>query len=138
MIRRPPRSTLDRSSAASDVYKRQDPRRTGGMSIGSPRSDLLSYQLYKDLARENTVFSDVVATGRSGRLDVRIDSAHQELEHPRGRFVTGNYFSVLGVPVSAGRTFGTEVERGADAAPVATISYGYWTRRFHNDPGIIG
>src|SRR5678815_3821188 len=27
MIRRPPRSTLDRSSAASDVYKRQDPDR---------------------------------------------------------------------------------------------------------------
>ena len=26
MIRRPPRSTLDRSSAASDVYKRQAPR----------------------------------------------------------------------------------------------------------------
>src|SRR5678816_4235053 len=26
MIRRPPRSTLDRSSAASDVYKRQVPR----------------------------------------------------------------------------------------------------------------
>ena len=25
MIRRPPRSTLDRSSAASDVYKRQHP-----------------------------------------------------------------------------------------------------------------
>ena len=25
MIRRPPRSTLDRSSAASDVYKRQNP-----------------------------------------------------------------------------------------------------------------
>src|SRR5678810_970949 len=28
MIRRPPRSTLDRSSAASDVYKRQSPTRT--------------------------------------------------------------------------------------------------------------
>ena len=27
MIRRPPRSTLDRSSAASDVYKRQGMRR---------------------------------------------------------------------------------------------------------------
>src|SRR5678815_2782841 len=27
MIRRPPRSTLDRSSAASDVYKRQPERR---------------------------------------------------------------------------------------------------------------
>ena len=34
MIRRPPRSTLDRSSAASDVYKRQgqhaQPQRRGG------------------------------------------------------------------------------------------------------------
>ena len=29
MIRRPPRSTLDRSSAASDVYKRQAPGRLG-------------------------------------------------------------------------------------------------------------
>ena len=27
MLRRPPRSTLDRSSAASDVYKRQRPQR---------------------------------------------------------------------------------------------------------------
>jgi predicted permease len=117
-----------------------DPRRVGGMSIGSPRTDLLSYPLYKDLARENTVFSDMIATGRSSRLDIRIDSAHQELEHARGRFVTGNYFSMLGVPAGAGagRTFGREVDQSADAAPVATISYGYWTRRFHNDPSIIG
>ena len=28
MIRRPPRSTLDRSSAASDVYKRQEKNNT--------------------------------------------------------------------------------------------------------------
>ena len=32
MIRRPPRSTLDRSSAASDVYKRQ--RRQNGQFVG--------------------------------------------------------------------------------------------------------
>ena len=31
MIRRPPRSTLDRSSAASDVYKRQDQVWSGGV-----------------------------------------------------------------------------------------------------------
>ena len=115
-----------------------DPRRVGGMSAGSPRTDLLSYPLYKDLRSDNTVFSDVVATGRSDRLDARIDSAHQELEHPRGRFVSGNYFAVLGVRAGAGRTFGPEVDRSADAAPVATISYGYWTRRFHNDPSVIG
>ena len=31
MIRRPPRSTLDRSSAASDVYKRQEDHADGGL-----------------------------------------------------------------------------------------------------------
>ena len=33
MIRRPPRSTLDRSSAASDVYKRQIPEPLGGAHL---------------------------------------------------------------------------------------------------------
>ena len=35
MIRRPPRSTLDRSSAASDVYKRQEVNISGG-SVETP------------------------------------------------------------------------------------------------------
>ena len=33
-IRRPPRSTLDRSSAASDVYKRQERRDATGRESG--------------------------------------------------------------------------------------------------------
>src|SRR5678815_771653 len=40
MLRRPPRSTLDRSSAASDVYKRQDvhhPRHGLGPALGHGR-----------------------------------------------------------------------------------------------------
>src|SRR5678810_1317574 len=35
MIRRPPRSTLDRSSAASDVYKRQNLVCGGGIQVGN-------------------------------------------------------------------------------------------------------
>ena len=38
MIRRPPRSTLDRSSAASDVYKRQALGSDTGGSIRQPAS----------------------------------------------------------------------------------------------------
>ena len=37
MIRRPPRSTLDRSSAASDVYKRQVVRRDDDLLTWSQR-----------------------------------------------------------------------------------------------------
>ena len=39
MIRRPPRSTLDRSSAASDVYKRQ------ALAFGRQHSDILAQVL---------------------------------------------------------------------------------------------
>ena len=39
MIRRPPRSTLDRSSAASDVYKRQDQHAAEGVQV-QPRHDV--------------------------------------------------------------------------------------------------
>ena len=35
MIRRPPRSTLDRSSAASDVYKRQTQKHCQAMTLVS-------------------------------------------------------------------------------------------------------
>ena len=38
MIRRPPRSTLDRSSAASDVYKRQAWPGTAGLAVGASAS----------------------------------------------------------------------------------------------------
>src|SRR5450756_1012930 len=40
MIRRPPRSTQSRSSAASDVYKRQGPRRPREPSGSRARGDL--------------------------------------------------------------------------------------------------
>ena len=43
MIRRPPRSTLDRSSAASDVYKRQDINKA------------VELKPYDDLLRESRV-----------------------------------------------------------------------------------
>src|SRR6185295_11669331 len=77
-------------------------------------------------------------SGRTGRLDARIDGTGSGLEHPRGRFVSGNYFTLLGVPAFAGRVFDGSEDVTAGGAPVATISYGYWTRRFHNDPSVIG
>jgi hypothetical protein len=52
--------------------------------------------------------------------------------------VTGNYFSVLGVPAIVGRTFSEQEVRIAGGAPVVVISYGYWTRKFARDPGVIG
>lgn len=115
-----------------------DPTRVTGRSTGGVVMDLLSYPLYRTLAGHHELFSGVLASGNITRLDVRLDSAHQELEHPRGRWVSGNYFSVLGVPALRGRTFDTTVAEQRGESPTVVISHGYWTRRFQNDPSIIG
>jgi len=115
-----------------------DPSRIGGWSSGNVRFDLLSYPLYRDLAANHDVFSGVLASGRAGRLDVRVDSQHEELEHPRSRWVSGNYFDVLGVPAALGRTFDTTAASQPGASPTVVISNGYWTTRFHNDPSVVG
>src|SRR5581483_6900983 len=69
---------------------------------------------------------------------VNIDDRQGEFEHPRGRFVSGNYFSLLGVPAERGRTFDSTADLVPGSSPVVVISDGYWTRRFHRDPSAIG
>ena len=115
-----------------------DPSRVSSFSQGSPRIDLLSAPLFNDLRAGSRSFSGMLASGHPGRLDVRIGASGSELEHPRGRFVSANYFQLLGVSASRGRVFDGGEDQNVGGSPVATISYGYWTRRFHNDPSAIG
>ena len=48
--------------------------------------------------------------------------------------VSGNYFAVLGVPATAGRTLTAGDDDFGAGPPVAVISHRYWTRRFGQDP----
>ena len=122
-----------------------DPTRTGSLSEGSPRSDLASYPLYADVRAGNHSLTGLYASGRAGRLDVIIDrdSAGSirpgaEAEHPHGRFVSGNYFSVLQVHSSLGRTFAADEDRVPGDDPVVVISHDYWQHRFAGDRSAIG
>ena len=47
--------------------------------------------------------------------------------------VTSNFFSVLGVQPAAGRLFNDD-----DRDPVVVISHRFWTRRFQQDPSVVG
>ncbi len=113
-----------------------DPTRVNSYSTGTPRTDLLSAPVYRAVRDNNTVFTGVLASGKTDRLDVRVGGG--ELEHPRGRFVSGNYFSVLGISASIGRVFDASADSVTSGAAPLTISYGYWQRRFHGDRGVIG
>ncbi|MEE8116806.1 MAG: ABC transporter permease [Gemmatimonadales bacterium] len=62
------------------------------------------------------------------------------LETPRrvrAGIVTGNYFDVMGLSATLGRTVGRE-DDGEGAAAVIFLSHAYWRSMFGGDPGIIG
>ena len=105
-----------------------DPTAVGRLSGGSGGSVVIfSYPFYQRFREQNTVFQDVYASGRSERLNLS-DSD----EHPHARFVSGNFFTVLGVSLLRGRSF-------AGNSHLATvISFDYWERHFQGDPAIIG
>jgi predicted permease len=54
------------------------------------------------------------------------------------QLVSGNWFGLLGVGASAGRTLLPDDEQVADGSPMAVLSDGYWTRRFARDPRVVG
>jgi predicted permease len=116
------------------------PSRVNGVSEGTPQFGLFSMPLYRALRDASRSFDGLLASGRTGRLDVLPEgAAAAEPEHPAGRLVTGNYFSVLGVGAAAGRTFTDDDDRpGGASPPVVVLAYRYWQRRFGRDPGVIG
>jgi len=119
-----------------------DPSRTGGVSEGNVRSDLFSYPMYQRMREQNRVFTGLFASGRVSRLVIGDGGdggdARGTAETARGRMVSGNFFSVLGVPAARGRTFTAEEDRAPGASPVVVISHDYWRRRFAGEAGIVG
>ena len=108
-----------------------------GHTTGSPRGDLLSFPLYRELRDRSEVVSALAATGTAGRLDVRLDG-ELAFEHPIGRFVSGNYFTTLGVPAAMGRVFGPAEDGAVGGSPAAVISDAYWRRRFAAARDVVG
>jgi len=96
-------------------------------------ADGCSYREFQEWQRQNHVFSGMAAvaahelnlTGRGEPSVVRVGD------------VTSDFFSILGVPPLAGRTFLPEDDQPG-AGPVAVISYELWQGRFGADPGLIG
>jgi predicted permease len=92
----------------------------------------MSYLDYTDLRDQNKSFSGVVAYALTPFAFEKGEETHPVI----GEFVSGNYFSVLGINAVVGRTFTAE----EDTAPhlVAVLSHAAWERRFGSDRGIVG
>ena len=60
-----------------------------------------------------------------------------EPEEVRVQFIEGDFFPMLGIPMSDGRSF-TQDECKPEAAPTAILSDSIWRRKFSADPSIVG
>ena len=114
-----------------------DPAAVNDNWDGSPQTRYVSYPVYADIRDQNDVLAGVYATGLTPDLDVVVDQG-SGVEHPRGRMVSGNFFSVLGVPAQVGRTLVDAEDRIPLGDPVAVISDQYWRSRFGANRSAIG
>ena len=108
-----------------------------GVAIGQVGSFVLySYDLYKHL-RDADVFDGLCAFQSSDNRVGARRAGWSAAQPATARFVSGNYFQVLGVSAAMGRTIAPSDDRPA-AQPVSVVSHRYWKTALDEDPSTIG
>lgn len=100
-------------------------------------TSLFSFQLYQHL-RDHTPELTALTAFQANTTPVGLRrSASSAAEAVPSEFVTGNYFSTLGVRPALGRLLTADDDEPA-AAPVVVLSYAVWRDRYGLDPSIVG
>jgi len=91
--------------------------------------------MFEQFRKQKDVFTDVVGYVPLGigKVPVRYG---KEPEEAQADMVSGNFFTCLGVRPARGRVFSSDDE--AQHAPVAVVSYAWWTKRTGRDSSVIG
>ncbi len=102
------------------------------------RWGMFSFPLYERLKTETPEFEEVTAfqAGR-WRLGVRRQGIESVARSLRSEYVTGTYFSTLGVRAFGGRVFTPDDDKPA-ASPVAVLSHRVWQTTYASDPSVVG
>lgn len=93
------------------------------------RADLKDYQ------SRNEVFSKMAGYTSPRLLTWQRDGG---AERVFCEFVTGSYFSTLGIEPARGRFFSPEEDGASGAHPVVVMNYATWQGRFGGSPDILG
>ncbi|HLW55259.1 MAG TPA: ABC transporter permease [Candidatus Angelobacter sp.] len=110
-----------------------------GVSAGMDTGDRgqLTYLEFTQLRDHVTTLSGICAAQSSlNRLAIHVGNGGQE--DARGRLVSEEYFSLLGVESAIGRFFTRDDAKGPGQDPYAVISYDYWQRRFGGNASVLG
>ena len=102
------------------------------------RWGMFSFPLYERLKAETPEFEEVAAFQAGGnRLSVRRASSPAAARPLRSEYVTGNYFSTLGVRAFGGRML-TSNDDKPSAPPVVVMSHQNWQSNYGADPSVVG
>ena len=94
---------------------------------------VLSYPMFRDLEKMQTVFTGVAAH-RSFYANLAFD---RQTMVGRGMLVSGSYFPVLGLQPALGRLLNSDDDKKTGESPVVVLSHAYWTSRFGQRPDVL-
>jgi predicted permease len=102
------------------------------------RWGMFSFPLYERLKAETPEFEEVTAfqAGR-WRMSARRQGVESVAHSLRSEYVTGTYFSTLGVRAFGGRVFTPDDDKPT-APPVAVLSHRVWQTAYASDPSVVG
>ena len=102
------------------------------------RWGMFSFPLYERLKAATPEFEQVAAFQAGGaRVSVRRKGADAAARPLRSEFVTGNYFTTLGVGAFGGRVFSADDDQPS-APPVAVLSHHVWQGTYGSDASVVG
>jgi predicted permease len=105
--------------------------------------DIFSYPEFAEIRTQTaSIFSDQagmifggLAGFENGTDGLTVDGKTESVQTV---FVTGNFFTMLGLAPLQGRLILPSEGAAAGADPVIVLSYRYWKTRFQEDPAIVG
>lgn len=95
---------------------------------------MFSYPMFRDLEREQTVFTDLAA---HRALQVTGTWRSRSI-HGTATLVSGSYFPALGLAPAAGRLFGREIDERIGGHPSVVLSHAFWQSDLGGSPDAIG
>lgn len=98
--------------------------------------DIFSYDLYQHLKNAAPEFESLAAV-QAGQWQWSVRRGNQAAKSLHGEFVTGNFFSTLGLGAFTGRVF-TDSDDRPGAPPAIVLSFRAWQGEFASDPTIVG
>lgn len=93
-----------------------------------------SYPDYVDFRSQADAFEDLAA--HEAAL-LNLSSEGDGAVRLRGRYVTSNYFTILGVTAKLGRTLQAS-DDSPSASPAVVVSDEFWQSRLNSDPNVVG